>query len=168
MAFDYSFTDAAKADLDEILSYISSDLANPTAASSFFDNIEKTISQLVEFPKSGTVVKNEFVTVENIRKVPIGNYTLYYTPDSIPSTIVIIRIIYAKRSPEWISSQLNHQYNRADSDTKTQKSTGAVMIHYSCADFIVQVEKRAQLCLACLLATSIPCPSLSVKYYLLE
>lgn len=107
MAFDYSFTDAAKADLDEILSYISTELDNTTAASSFFDNIEKTISQLVEFPKSGSIVENEFLAAENIRKVPIGNYSLYYTPDSIPSTIVIIRIIYAKRSPEWISSQLN-------------------------------------------------------------
>ncbi len=107
MAFDYSFTDAAKADLDEILSYISNELANPTAASSFFNNIEKTISQLVEFPKSGTIVENEFLTAKSIRKVPIGNYSLYYTPDSIPATIVIIRIIYSKRSPEWISSQLN-------------------------------------------------------------
>ena len=106
MAFNFSFTDAAKADLDEILSYISAELANPTAASSFFDSIEKTISQLVEFPQSGAIVENEFITAENIRKVPVGNYMLYYTPDRIPSTIVIIRIIYAKRSPEWISSQL--------------------------------------------------------------
>ena len=107
MAFDYSFTDAAKADLDEILSYISTDLANPTAAAFFFESVEKTISQLVEFPKSGSVVENEFLTADNIRKVPVGNYSLYYSPDSIQSTIVIIRIIYAKRSPEWISSQLN-------------------------------------------------------------
>ena len=106
MAFNFSFTDAAKADLDEILSYISTELANPTAASSFFDSIEKTISQLVEFPQSGAIVENEFITAENIRKVLVGNYMLYYTPDRIPSTIVIIRIIYAKRSPEWISSQL--------------------------------------------------------------
>ncbi len=107
MAFDYRFTDAAKADLDEILSYISTELDNPTAALSFFDSFETTISQLVEFPKSGSIVENEFLATENIRKVPIGNYSLYYSPDSIQSTIVIIRIIYAKRSPEWISSQLN-------------------------------------------------------------
>lgn len=107
MAFDYSFTDAAKADLDEILYYISTELDNPTAASSFFESVENTISQLIEFPKSGAIVENEFLTSENIRKVPIGNYSLYYSPDNIQSTIVIIRIIYAKRSPEWISSQLN-------------------------------------------------------------
>lgn len=107
MAFDYSFTDAAKADLDEILYYISTELDNPTAASSFFESVENTISQLIEFPKSGAIVENEFLTAENIRKVPIGNYSLYYSPDNIQSTIVIIRIIYAKRSPEWISSQLN-------------------------------------------------------------
>ena len=43
MAFNYIFTDAAKADLDEILSYISTELSNPTAASSFFDSFEKTL-----------------------------------------------------------------------------------------------------------------------------
>ena len=61
---------------------------------------------IIEFPQSGAIVENEFITAENIRKVPVGNYMFYYTPDRIPSTIVIIRIIYAKRSPEWISSQL--------------------------------------------------------------
>lgn len=107
MAFDYSFTDAAKADLDEILSYISIELDNPTAAASFFESVEKTLSQLVEFPESGSIVENEYLAAENIRKVPIGNYSLYYSPDSVQSTIVIIRIIYSKRNPEWISSQLN-------------------------------------------------------------
>ena len=106
MAFNYIFTDAAKADLDEILSHISTELSNPTAASSFFDSFEKTISQLIEFPKSGAIVENEFLAAKNIRKVPVGNYSLYYTPDSNQSTIFIIRIIYTKLSPEWISNQL--------------------------------------------------------------
>lgn len=106
MAFNYSFTDAAKEDLDEILSYISKELANPKAALTFIDNVEKAISQLIEFPQSGSVVENEYIKTENIRKVPIGNYMLYYKSDDTRSIVVIIRIIYSKRSPEWISSQL--------------------------------------------------------------
>ena len=106
MAFSYSFTDAAKADLNEILSYISKELANPKAALLFIDSIEKKISQLLEFPNSGSTVDNEFITAENIRKVPVNNYTLYYTTENNESAIVIIRIIYSKRSPEWIASQL--------------------------------------------------------------
>lgn len=106
MAFDYSFTAAAKEDLEGILSYITKDLSNPTAASAFLDNMERAIGQLIEFPQSGSLVENEFVAAGNIRKVPVGNYALYYTPDSIRSTVVIIRIIYSKRDPKWISDQL--------------------------------------------------------------
>jgi len=106
MAFSFSFTAAATADLDEILSYLSTELANPTAASAFIDHVEKTISRLVEFPQSGSVVENEFVTAKNIRKVPVGNYMLYYTLDNVEETVVIIRVLYAKRSPKRISNQL--------------------------------------------------------------
>ena len=57
MAFDFSFTAAAKEDLEGILSYISKDLSNPTAASAFLDNIEKAIGQLIEFPQ-GSFTQN--------------------------------------------------------------------------------------------------------------
>ena len=49
MAFNFSFTDAAKADLDEILSYISAELANPTAASSFLTASRKPYHNWLSF-----------------------------------------------------------------------------------------------------------------------
>ena len=50
------------------------------------------------FPESGSLVDNEFLQVENLRKKLIGNYIMYYLPDMREKIIYILRIVYGKQN----------------------------------------------------------------------
>ena len=95
--FKVHYTDKSEEDLDEILNYISVDLSNPIAAMSFLDEFEKTIDRARLFPESGSPVNNPYVKTEGLRKLYVKNYTVFYFPDMINESIVILRIIYSHR-----------------------------------------------------------------------
>ena len=100
MACDYRFTDEAVKDLDDIIHYIAIELDNAIAANSFVNKLVKHIDDIRTFPKSGSLVDNEFVSVKDIRKIPISNYLLYYRFEESTECVVILRIIYRKRDPQ--------------------------------------------------------------------
>lgn len=66
--FNYWLTKKAEYDLDEIVSYFAIDLANHQSASDFISNILNNIYQIRIFQESGSLVQNEFLQVDNIRK----------------------------------------------------------------------------------------------------
>lgn len=66
--FRYRLTKKAESDLDEIVAYIAVELANPQAASDFVDNLQDSIEEARVFPESGSLVHNEFLQVDNVRK----------------------------------------------------------------------------------------------------
>ena len=108
MAADYSFsfTDIAASDLDAALEYISCELSKPTAAQSFLKKLENAISTIRSFPFSGSPVENPFVRRREIRKIMVGNYVLYYLPDQMKRSIVILRIVYGHRDRDSIEQEL--------------------------------------------------------------
>lgn len=108
MAADYSFSfaDIAAADLDDTLNYISSGLSNPIAAQSFLRKMETSISVIRTFPLSGSPVDNPYVKRNDIRKIMVGNYVLYYLPDHLKNEIVILRIVYGQRDRDDIEKNL--------------------------------------------------------------
>ncbi len=106
MAYNLTFTSTAGSDLDEILRYMSKELANPGAASAFLTRLEKVISEITDFPKCGKTVDNEFIPVADIRKLPVSNYMLYYRVDESECRVVVLRIIYGKRNPQTIINEI--------------------------------------------------------------
>jgi len=96
--FGYQLTKRAESDLDGIVSYIAVELANPQAASDFVDKLKDNIDEARAFPESGSLVDNEFLQVENLRKKLIGNYIMYYLPDIREKIIYILRIVYGKQN----------------------------------------------------------------------
>lgn len=96
--FGYQLTKRAESDLDGIVSYIAIDLANPLVASDFVDKLKDNIDEARVFPESGSLVDNEFLQVENLRKKLIGNYIMYYLPDMREKIIYILRIVYGKQN----------------------------------------------------------------------
>ena len=96
--FGYRLTKRAESDLDGIVSYIAVELANPQAASDFVDKLQDNIDEARAFPESGSLVDNEFLQVENLRKKLIGNYIMYYLPDMREKIIYILRIVYGKQN----------------------------------------------------------------------
>ena len=109
MACEYGFrlTRRAADDIDSIVGYIAGELANPTAAGSFMDRLRQSIRELQTFPTSGALVVNEFLPDVCVRKTVVGNYVMYYLPDSDSRSIVILRVIYGRRSTEEILIELN-------------------------------------------------------------
>lgn len=104
--FGYRLTKIAESDLEGIVSYITVDLANPQAAANFVDKLQNTIEETRAFPESGSLVHNEFLQVENVRKKLVGNYIMYYLPDIEENIIYILRIVYGKRDLDEILKKL--------------------------------------------------------------
>ena len=105
--FGYRLTKRAESDLDGIVSYITVDLANPQAASDFVDKLQDTIEEARAFPESGSLVHNEFLQIENVRKKLVGNYIMYYLPDIGENIIYILRIVYGTRNLDEILKKLD-------------------------------------------------------------
>lgn len=95
--FEYRLTKRAESDLDGIVSYITVDLANP----------QDTIEEARAFPESGSLVDNEFLQIENVRKKLVGNCIKYYLPDIGENIIYILRIVYGKRNLDEILKKLD-------------------------------------------------------------
>lgn len=96
--FGYQLTKRSESDLDGIVSYIAVELVNPQAASDFVDKLKDNIDEARAFPENGSLVDNEFLQVENLRKKLIGNYIMYYLPDMREKIIYILRIVYGKQN----------------------------------------------------------------------
>lgn len=105
--FGYRLTEKAKADLDQILSYIAVELSNPTAVACFAGSLQAAITEARSFPESGPLVDNEFLSNDAVRKKIFGNYLMYYLPDFATRTIFVLRIVYGRRSMDEILKQLD-------------------------------------------------------------
>jgi toxin ParE1/3/4 len=105
--FGYRLTRRAASDLDEIVSYIAIELANPQAASNFVDKLQDSIEEARVFPESGSLVHNEFLQVEDVRKKLVGNYIMYYLPSKEDKIIYVLRIIYGNRNMDEILAKLD-------------------------------------------------------------
>ncbi len=66
--FTYQFTDKARTDLDDAVSYMAVTLGSPASAKAFIDKIEEAIEDLCMFPKRGPAVFNEYIRISGIRK----------------------------------------------------------------------------------------------------
>lgn len=108
--FGYWLTKRAKSDLDGIVSYITVVLANPQAASDFVDKLQDTIEEARAFPESGSLVDNEFLQIENMRKKLVGNCIKYYFLDVGENIIYILRIVYGKRNLDEILKKLEFDH----------------------------------------------------------
>lgn len=90
-------SDHAKEDLNEILTYISDVLSNPTAASHFADRLEQTLMQLAEHPYSFEQAQDPLLKQREYRKAVIDNYVLLYLVDDETQTTIIARLFFGRR-----------------------------------------------------------------------
>ena len=96
--YSYRFTENAERDLDEILRYISIDLANPAAAQDLGRKMFEQIDMARAFPDSGVPVDNDFLMDKTVRKLSVDNYIIYYKAHYDEKIISVIRIVYGKRN----------------------------------------------------------------------
>ena len=106
--YSYQFTKSAKNDLEQILHYIKVELNNSTAATSFINKFQKSVTNIQLFPKSCPKVTNKFLPEYIIiRKKLISNYVLYYSVNDTLKSIIILRIVFSHRDIDSILKNEN-------------------------------------------------------------
>jgi toxin ParE1/3/4 len=77
---DVRFLPIAEEDIAEILDYIALD--NVSAASTFFDKLEKKFEYLSEYPQGGIKRTEKELSKAGYYSLVFGNYIIFYTFDS--------------------------------------------------------------------------------------
>jgi len=87
-------SELAHKDLDNIVSYISVDLASPMAATNFLDEVEKCYNYLKDNPFMYERCYDSRLEQEAYRKATIKNYVLVYKVDESARVVIIYRFFY--------------------------------------------------------------------------
>ncbi len=88
-------SELAHQDLDNIISYIAIQLANPTAASDFLDEVDKCYGYLKGNPMMYAKCQDKRLEKEGYRKALIKNYVLVYKINETSKTVSILRFFYS-------------------------------------------------------------------------
>lgn len=92
------YSSNSKPDIIEIKKYIKYNLQEPIIANNLIAKIRKTIEKLANNPELYSIIDDDFMKKQEIRKVVIDNYIVFYRIKD--NFVEIIRVIYGKRN--WI------------------------------------------------------------------
>jgi len=87
-------SELAHRDLDNIVSHIAVQLANPIAAANFLDEVEKCYGYLKSNPLMYERCQDAFLEKEGFRKTTVKNYMLVYKVDEAAKVVIIHRFFY--------------------------------------------------------------------------
>jgi plasmid stabilization system protein ParE len=90
-------SELAHKDLDKIVSYISIELSNPMAVSSFLDELEKCYSHLKTSPYMYEKCLNKRLNSQGYRRALIKKYLLIYKIDDDLKIVNILRFFYGSQ-----------------------------------------------------------------------
>lgn len=91
------FSELAKADIENIVSYISHELYNPTSAKQLKECFRNEIESIRQFPYANAEYEPIKPMRYTYRKAIVKNYLIFYQVDTPNKTIIITRILYQKR-----------------------------------------------------------------------
>ncbi|KUO49550.1 MAG: plasmid stabilization protein [Desulfitibacter sp. BRH_c19] len=98
MTYKLIVSKEAHKDIDNIVHYIAVELVNPTAATSFIEDVEKSYYAVVHNPRMYSLCKDVSLSRQGYRKIAIKNYLILYRIDDEAKTVFIVRIIYGGRN----------------------------------------------------------------------
>lgn len=90
----------AKTDLKAIYRYIAVELRAGSTAKRQTDRIRKEIKELNLFPEKFPAVDWEPWSSENVRKMPVDNFIVYYRVIHEDQSVEVVRIFYGGRDIE--------------------------------------------------------------------
>ena len=85
----------AEADLMEALDYIADTLEAPEAARALLEEFDKTVQRIAVFPYSCELYRTDRPMRDEIRKVPVKGYVLYYAV--FPDRVELRRFLHGRR-----------------------------------------------------------------------
>ena len=89
-------TPLALAHIQSITDYIADSLQAPDTALRWLDKTEQTIASLESMPFRFRTVDEEPWYSKGIRRMPEGNYFVYYVVDEAAFTVRVLAVIYAR------------------------------------------------------------------------
>ena len=91
----------AEDDILAAVEYIAGKLGNPQAAESLLNELDQIKEQLALFPYSSELYYTDRPIRDELRKVPVKGYVLYYTVKD--DTVEIRRLIHGRRDRSHIA-----------------------------------------------------------------
>ena len=92
--YDIQFAIKAKEDLRDMIAYIKNELLEPTIALKYAQTIKNEIKKLEQLPERFAVIDIDSKECENIRKLVVKNYVIFYRISEVEKTVQILRILY--------------------------------------------------------------------------
>ncbi|MBQ8849029.1 MAG: type II toxin-antitoxin system RelE/ParE family toxin [Clostridia bacterium] len=97
MTYKVKLTSNALDHLKDAIGYISKALLEPEISRRWSDRIRKDISSLSHMPFRYPLVEEEPWHTENIRKMNVENFIVYYWVDDTDLTVWVIAVVYGRR-----------------------------------------------------------------------
>ncbi len=102
--YTIEYSDEALEDLDGIYSYIAMELKEKRIAANLIKRIRQEIRGLEPFSEMFPLVEWEPWHSAGVRRMLVGNYSVFYLPDKKAKHVSIIRVFYSGRDIERIIS----------------------------------------------------------------
>ena len=96
-AYIVKITSQAEAQIQEIVHYISRELKAPDAALHLLDTLEDSFASLAQFPQRVALVDEDPWHTNEIHRLPVKNFLVYFWIDEDNMKVQIIAVIYEKR-----------------------------------------------------------------------
>lgn len=93
----------AESDLMDALGYIAYTLDAPKAARDLLAEFDETVQRIAEFPYAHELYRTDRPMKDEIRKVPVKSYVLYYAV--FQDRVEIRRFLYGKRDRSRIDEE---------------------------------------------------------------
>lgn len=100
-SYKIKITEKARKDLRDTCTYIKGELKEPVIAEKFYLSIEQSVESLVSLPKRHALVRDERLAEKGYRMMPVANHLIFYTVDDNSRTVMVSRILYARR--DWLN-----------------------------------------------------------------
>lgn len=98
MSYSVVLSEQAVVDLISIYDYIANTLSAPIAAARLIDRLEDAIARLADIPEGFVRYEEEPWYGRGLRRMPVGNYCVFYIPNSMNTEVSVVRILYGGRN----------------------------------------------------------------------
>ena len=103
--YEIIYLPTARKQLEDIVDYITVELAAPDAALNFIDEVDKAAKSLAEMPYRHLIYHTSFALLEEVRWISVKNYNVFYKVFEEDKTVEIRRLLHQLQDSE---NRLNH------------------------------------------------------------
>lgn len=100
MKYAVYLTDPAENDLRLIHNYLSAVLQAPDTAAKVLKRLQQSILMLDEMPERYMRYENEPWHSLGLRRMPVGNYLVFYVVDTATCAVFVLRVMHGSRNVE--------------------------------------------------------------------